>query len=118
MFKGLQVETSLALHYPSPYYFFVSNENVKLKNRIEIGLINAEKDGSFQQLFESHRVTKNMLLSAKLERRKIFKLKNAFLSKETQRMVEKTALFNTSFNSNISDRLNNDAKKRLPVRVE
>ncbi len=39
MFEGLQVESSLALHYPSPYYFFVSNDNPRLKKRIEVGLM-------------------------------------------------------------------------------
>jgi len=101
MFKGLQVETSLALHYPSPYYFFVSNDNSKLKERIELGLINAENNGSFQQLFNSHPVTKNMLLSANLQQRKIFKLRNSFLSKETQRVVEKFELFNSPVNGKL-----------------
>jgi hypothetical protein len=91
MFKGLQVESSLALHYPSPYYFFVSNDNKKLKKRIEIGLIKAEKNGSFLRLFDSHPVTKNMLTSAKLGQRKIFNLKNSFLSKQTQEVIEKIA---------------------------
>ncbi|PKG85896.1 hypothetical protein CXF85_03750 [Colwellia sp. 75C3] len=95
MFKGLQVESSLALHYPSPYYFFVSNDNPKLKKRIEAGLRNAEKEGSFKKLFESHPVTKNMLASAKLEQRKIFKLKNSFMSSETQQVVDKIALFHS-----------------------
>jgi len=88
MFKGLQVETSLALHYPSPYYFFVSNDNPRLKKRIEMGLMKAENNGSFQQLFDTHPVTKNMLVSAKLEQRKIFELRNSFLSTETQQVVE------------------------------
>jgi len=89
MFEGLQVETSLALHYPSPYYFFVSNDNSRLQKRIEIGLIKAEKEGSFQKLFDTHPVTKNMLLSAQLGQRKVFELSNALLSKETQEMIEK-----------------------------
>ncbi|PKI13880.1 hypothetical protein [Colwellia sp. 12G3] len=91
MFKGLQVESSLALHYPSPYYFFVSNDNPKLKKRIEIGLIKAEKNGSFLRLFDNHPVTKNMLATAKLGQRKILKLKNSFLSRETRQVIEKVA---------------------------
>jgi len=94
MFDGLQVESTLALHYPSPYYFFVSNDNPKLKKRIEVGLTNAEKNGSFQSLFKSHPVTKNMLLSANLSERKVFKLKNNFMSLETQQVVNKIPLFN------------------------
>ena len=96
IFKGLQVESTLALHYPSPYYFFVSYDNPRLKERIEKGLMNAEKNGSFQKLFDSHQVTKNMLAAAKLTQRKVFKLKNAFMSSETQQVVEKIPLFNFS----------------------
>jgi len=98
MFEDLQVESTLALHYPSPYYFFVSNDAPRLKNRIETGLMATEKNGSFQRLFDSHSVTRNMLASAQLERRKVFKLTNAFMSAETQKVVEKIALFD--FNSN------------------
>jgi hypothetical protein len=94
MFDGLQVESTLALHYPSPYYFFVSNDNLRLKNRLEIGLTAAEKNGSFKQLFDTHPVTKNMLMSAKLSQRKVFKLKNSFLSDETKKVVENIPLFN------------------------
>ena len=96
MFEGLQVESSLALHYPSPYYFFVSHDNPNLKNRIEKGLINAETNGSFKRLFDSHPVTKNMLVAAQLDQRKVFKLKNAFMSQETQQMIDKIVLFNFS----------------------
>lgn len=90
MFNGLQVETSLALHYPSPYYFFVSNDKPKLKRRIELGLEIAEKNGSFKQLFDNHPVTKLMVTSAKLESRKIFELSNNFMSEETKDVVNKT----------------------------
>jgi len=94
IFDGLQVESTLALHYPSPYYFFVSHDNPRLKKRIETGLINAEKNGSFKKLFDNHPVTKNMLSTAKLGERKVFKLKNTFMSAETQQVVGKVALFN------------------------
>jgi len=98
MFDGLQVENSLALHYPSPYYFFVSHDNPRLKKRIETGLMNAEKNGSFQRLFNNHPVTKSMLANANLGQRKVFKLKNAFMSPETQQVVDKIALFNFTEN--------------------
>lgn len=94
MFKGLEVESTLALHYPSPYYFFVSNDNPKLKKRIEVGLQKAEKNGSFQQLFDTHPVTKSILSLATLDKRKVFHLKNSFLSKETQQVVEAIEMFN------------------------
>ena len=94
IFEGLQVESSLALHYPSPYYFFVSNDNPKLKSRIEMGLKKAEENGSFKKLFDSHPVTKNMLAAAMLGQRKVFKLRNSFMSSETQQVIKEVALFN------------------------
>jgi hypothetical protein len=93
IFDGLEVELSIALHYPSPYYFFVSNDNPILSKRIELGLIKAEKEGRFQHLFNTHAITQNMLTSAKLHERKVFHLKNSFLSKESQKVVDKTELF-------------------------
>lgn len=96
MFEGLEVEKSLALHYPSPYYFFVSNDNPRLKQRIEVGLRKAEENGSFKRLFETHPVTKSMLADAKLGERQVFKLKNSFMSVETQQVVQRIPLFNTS----------------------
>ncbi len=96
MFEGLEVEKSLALHYPSPYYFFVSNDNPRLKQRIEVGLRKAEENGNFKRLFETHPVTKNMLAAAQLDSRKVFKLKNSFMSVDTQKVVDKIPLFNFS----------------------
>ena len=94
-FPGLQVESSLAIHYPAPFYFFVSNDNPKLKKRIEVGLTKAEQNGSFQHLFDTHPMTQNMVSSAKLKQRKIFRLKNRLLSEETKKIVEKIELFDS-----------------------
>jgi hypothetical protein len=97
MFSGLDVETSIAIQYPAPYYFFVNKDNIKLQNRIEKGLLNAEKNGSFQQLFNTHPVTKNMLSAAKLNKRKIFSIRNPLLTDETIKMLE-TGLFQVNIN--------------------
>lgn len=88
MFSGLDVEKSLVIQYPAPYYFFVNKANNKLKNRIEQGLIIAEKNGSFQKLFASHPVTKEMLSAAKLHERKIFRIDNPLLTAETREMLK------------------------------
>lgn len=49
----LQIEESLLLHYPNPYYFFVNKHNRALALRIEKGLKIALADRSFDQLFNS-----------------------------------------------------------------
>jgi ABC-type amino acid transport substrate-binding protein len=48
---GLAIEKNLAIHYPQPIYFFVSNENRALAERIQRGLEMARDDGSLDALF-------------------------------------------------------------------
>lgn len=50
---GLAVEKNLAIHYPQPIYFFVSNDNRVLAERIQRGLEIAQQDGSLDTLFFS-----------------------------------------------------------------
>jgi len=51
--QDIVVEPYLMLHYPAPYYFFVRKSNVALAERIEVGLLRAIEDGSFDRLFMS-----------------------------------------------------------------
>ena len=50
---NLKIEDHLQLYYPSAFYFFVKRENTLLAQRIETGLLAAQKDGSFDALFNS-----------------------------------------------------------------
>lgn len=81
--KGLVVERTLLLQYTSPYYYFVRKDNHQLADRIERGLRLAVKDGSYDHLFYNHPETKNIFESAHIEERRIFSLRNPFLSQET-----------------------------------
>jgi len=49
---GLVVEPTLALHYPWHTYFFVNRKNQALHDLIKRGLREAQRDGSFEKLFE------------------------------------------------------------------
>ncbi len=49
----LKIEQELMLSYPNPVYFFVNQNNKKLAQRLSEGLIIAQKDGSFDALFNS-----------------------------------------------------------------
>ncbi len=49
----LAIEQNLMLHYSNPVYFFVRKDNKALAERLTLGLEIAEKDGSFDQLFNS-----------------------------------------------------------------
>lgn len=49
--KSLVIEQNLILRYPAAYYFFVANDNQRLKNALERGLKNSIQDGSFDRLY-------------------------------------------------------------------
>lgn len=49
----LQIEQELMLSYPNEVYFFVNKNNPDLAKRLEAGLKIAQRDGSFDQLFNS-----------------------------------------------------------------
>lgn len=46
----LTMESGLLLHYPAPFYFFVSPKHPEIRTRIEAGLARAMADGSYQAL--------------------------------------------------------------------
>ena len=49
----LAIEKDLMLHYPNEVYFFVHKDNKVLAQRLKLGLEAAQKDGSFDLLFNS-----------------------------------------------------------------
>lgn len=78
---NLSVIEKWAIAYPTGYYFFVNKENKLLEDRLNYGFMTAIKDGSFNEIFNKY--NNNFLLSANLENRKIFKLKNPILPNTT-----------------------------------
>lgn len=79
--QGLHIETDWLLHYPGAVYFFVSNKNPQLAQKIESGLRKALKDGSFDLLFQKHFVSQ--LKKMRLSERKLVELQNPLLPPET-----------------------------------
>jgi hypothetical protein len=71
---NLQVEQSLALHYPACIYFFVNRSATDLARAIERGLQRAIADGSFDALFE--RFHGDLVQRARLKERTVIELKN------------------------------------------
>lgn len=53
-YPQLAIESSKALFFPFPIYFWVNKDNPALAQRIERGLKLALADGSFRRLFESY----------------------------------------------------------------
>lgn len=75
--QGLAIEADWLLHYPGAVYFFVSNNNAQLAERIEQGLRIALADGSFDLLF--HKYFSDHLKKMRLSERKLIKLQNPLL---------------------------------------
>ncbi len=73
-FPDLVVEPTLALHYPWPVYFFVRRDNQALAERLHLGLMRAQADGSLQRLFMEYHG--NLLQQANLAKRRLFFLSN------------------------------------------
>ena len=79
--QRLVVAPTLALQYPTAFYFFVNKQNAPLAQLIEDGLNQAIKDGSFNQLFDEYH--QSLLQRAQLPSRQVFALDNPILPQNT-----------------------------------
>lgn len=70
----IEIEQSVALRYPTAYYFFVSPKNEALASAIEKGLHIAIQDGSFDLIF--YRYLGEYIEKAQLSKRVVYHLKN------------------------------------------
>jgi hypothetical protein len=98
--KGLIVENSLALYYPTSSYFFVKKNNLVLAQHIEKGFEESYRDGSFQRLFMKYFEP----IIKELQHRKVIKLANPLLPDKTP-LNKKELWFTPEFNT-----LNNTKK--------
>ncbi|XHS76563.1 hypothetical protein ACFJGW_12570 [Burkholderiaceae bacterium UC74_6] len=73
---GLQIEPSLALHYPMCSYFYVARSNTWLAKQLETGLRRAQKDGSFERLFQQF--NQAAIQAAGLKKRAVLELQNPY----------------------------------------
>ncbi|MDO3387269.1 transporter substrate-binding domain-containing protein [Gilvimarinus sp. SDUM040013] len=71
---GVLLEPTLALHYPSAFFFFVARSNQELAQIIEQGLELAIADGSFDKLFMQYYGESIKL--AELDKRQVIAIKN------------------------------------------
>ena len=72
--EGLMVERTIFLHYRVPFYFFVSRARPELADRIERGLRIAQKDGSFDRLFNSIPAFRRGMAEITGRQRRVFEL--------------------------------------------
>lgn len=80
---GLQVESTLMLHYPAASYFFVPRQNAELAQRLARGLEQAIADGSFDALFFNHPSHRLVFSQNHLSRRRVLTLDNPLLPEQT-----------------------------------
>lgn len=76
--EHISVETTLALHYPAAYYFFVAPGETEIATAIEQGLHNAIQKGEFEKLFRQYFLTD--IQRANLKNRRIFDVENPLFS--------------------------------------
>ncbi|MDF3013589.1 MAG: diguanylate cyclase [Cellvibrio sp.] len=79
----LTVEQKIMLVYRMPFYFFTTKNNGKLAKDIESGLNKSLEDGSFDRIFLNDPMIKSVIEKANLKERKVFKMDNPALPKET-----------------------------------
>lgn len=78
---AIAIEQNLLLHYPYPFYFFVSPSEPLLAARIEKGLRFMLKDGSFDRIFEKY--NGHAIKLARLAQRQIIEIPNPELPEAT-----------------------------------
>ena len=78
---GLVIENTIAIHYPTAFYFFVGHDNHNLAAILTRGFDRAIADGSFQALFT--RYFGESIKKARLDKRRIFEFGNPRLPPET-----------------------------------
>jgi hypothetical protein len=79
----LTVEKNLMVYYQMPFYLFVSPSNQTLAKDLETGFERAIANGEFDKVFYGDKSIQDVLQKANMKNRKLFKLDNPLLSKET-----------------------------------
>lgn len=79
----LAVEKSLMIYYRMPFYLFVAPDNQSLAKDLETGFARAIANGEFDKVFYGDKAIQDVMQKANMKNRKLFKLDNPLLSKET-----------------------------------
>ncbi len=79
----LAVEKNLMVYYQMPFYLFVSPDNQALAKDLETGFERAIANGEFDKVFYGDKAIQDVMQKANMKERKVFKLENPLLSKET-----------------------------------
>jgi len=77
----LVIDDQILIHYPWPYYFFVSKKNTTLHKRLEAGLRKMIKDGSFDAIFWKYNA--KAIEAVNFKKRRIISIENYLLPRKT-----------------------------------
>ena len=80
---NLVVDEHIMLWYTAPFYFFVKKDNQHLAKHLTEQLLLMVADGTFQKFFEKDADVMKALSLANIDKRKIIRLRNPFLTPET-----------------------------------
>ena len=80
---NLTVEKRILLIYPFAMYFFVEKDNKRLHDMINQGFELAIKDGSFDRLFFSNQLIKDVMQNSNLKKRVVIRIPNSDMSPKT-----------------------------------
>ena len=80
---NLTVEENLMVYYRMPFYLFVSPNNHSLAKDLEIGFERAIASGEFDKVFYGDKSIQDVMKKANMKKRRLFKVDNPLLSKET-----------------------------------
>ena len=82
----LALESQLMFKYTAPSYFFVNEKNTVLAERLELGLMRAIKNGSFDRLFYDVWAPAVLMTQLNIVNRLVFPLKNPLLSEKSKQL--------------------------------
>jgi len=85
----LAIENNLLLIYPFARFFFVHKDNIKLRDIVKKGLENSFENGSFWELFKSHKSNEALFKKANLKNRKQILIVNPNMSDRFKKIPKK-----------------------------
>lgn len=84
----LAIVPNVMISYPAPVYFFVSKNNRKLAERIEIGLKRMQENGTFDIMLREHVLTRQVFPLEQWQDATIFNIENPILPEIEPEILE------------------------------
>lgn len=86
---NLVIDDNIVLIYPFARLFFLQKDNTRLHDIVKRGLEISLSNGSFLELFKSHKNTADLFTKANLKNRTQIRIENPLMSEEFKKIPEK-----------------------------